>query len=360
MEFYIYITNDCNLNCSYCSVLLNKEKMAKPQSIQYSLDNLRKFVDDEQKRNNDKYATICFFGGEPTLDIDKIEHIMKKFENVKSYEIKYVLHTNGLLLSSIPHAVVKRLDTVFLSLNYEKIFTKGQISNYFFGITKSLATLKEKKQIPIIGRLTITKDTSLYTQCAILPNTFDYIYWQIDNQEHLEDIENYKENYKKDVSLLFDYWFSFLEKGTILNYVPFLSIVKSLVDNEPSPKNYYCGYGYYSVFIQTDGECYACCEAVESSKHKIGNIYNGINFSDMSIDNKKCLDCLYLKLCGGRCGRMHKDFSKKRINDFCELNIFTFNLFINSLPTIKKLLKSNPDFLEAAYDEHIDYTEQVS
>jgi len=360
MEFYIYITNNCNLNCSYCSVLLNKDKAVKPQAIQYPLSDLRKFVDTVQRNNNDKHATICFFGGEPTLDFCKIESLLKAFENVKSYEIRYILHTNGLLLSSIPDTIIKRLDIIFLSLNYEKIFIKGNISDYFIGITESLLSIKTKKQIPTIGRLTITSETSLYSQCTLLPDTFDYIYWQIDNQEQIKDIVNYKENYKKNISILFDYWLSFLKKGTVLNYVPFLSIIRNLIDNEPPPKNYYCGYGHYSVFVQTDGACYACCEAVESSAHIIGDIYNGIRFSNMDIDNSKCLNCLYLKLCGGRCGRMQKDFSQKRINDFCELNIFTFNLIINALPSIKKHIKTNSDLLEAIYDEHLDYTEQIS
>jgi len=359
MEFYIYITNDCNLNCAYCSVLLNKEHTNIPLNIQYPLVDLKKFIDKVQKENNDKFATICFFGGEPTLDYGMIETIISNFDKVKSYEISFILHTNGLLLSKIPDKLASKIDVVFVSLNYDKLFNDGRISNYYLNISKSLHSIKQKNKISVIGRLTITNETSLTTACVLMENAFDYVYWQIDNREQVDGIIEYKTIYKAEITTLFDYWLSNLKSGKILNYIPFLSIVKNLVDSTPAPKNYFCGYGFYSVFIQTDGTCYTCCEAVESSKHKIGDIHNGIKFVDMNIANPKCLNCLYLKLCGGRCGRMHKDFSQKRINDFCELNIFTFKLFIDALPQLQQILNENTDFRQALNDYHIDYTEQT-
>jgi len=359
MEFYIYITNDCNLNCDYCSVLLNKEFSNIPLSISYPLTDLRRFVDRVQKERKDKHATICFFGGEPTLDYGKIQEIIDVFEGVRAYEISYILHTNGILLSKIPDKIIKVLGVLFLSPNYSKVLKNGCLSSYYLDIADNLQFIKQKKNVETIGRLTATSDTNLLNACTIMQNDFDYIYWQMDNREQVENIVEYKAKYKKEVALLFGHWFTSLKSGKILNYIPFLSITKNLIDNALFDKNYFCGYGFYSVFVQTDGSCYTCCEAVESSNHKIGDIYSGIKFASCDLESRPCRNCLYLKLCGGRCGRMHKDFSVTRINDFCELNQFTFNLIIKALPELKQILKENPAFHDALYDYHIDYTEQT-
>lgn len=357
MEYYIYITNDCNLNCTYCSVMLDKDKTSIPLSIQYPIEKLRKFVDVVQKSFKDKEAIIYFFGGEPSLDWGSIQKVIDGFVCVKAYEVSFILHTNGLLLGNTPDKILNKISTIILSLNYEKIYKNGGISDYFYGIAQSIKQVKQKKDISIMGRLTTTNTTSLYTACTLTGNFFDYVYWQIDNQEIVEDVENYKAQYKKEISLLFDYWFSYLRQDVVLYYIPFLGIIRNFIDEKQFGGNYYCGFGNYSIFVQTDGICYACCEAVEEGQHKIGSIDHGIKFADMKPDNAKCLKCAYLKICGGRCGRMHKDFRMDRISDFCELNIFTIKMIENNLPEIKKLLKNNPYFFDAIFDYHLDYTE---
>jgi len=360
MEYNVFVTNDCNMNCTYCSVLLDNKKTGMPLDMQYDAKDLRKFVDATQKANKDDFATIIFFGGEPTLDFDGMQKIIQEFENVRGYEVNFILHTNGLLLGQLPDKILKKLDVIYISINYQKVYTNGHISDYFINMVSNINQVKAKqKQIVIMGRLTITKDASLYTQCALLGNIFDYVYWQMDNRKEMDGIEEYKVQYKKDISLLFDYWLSFLRQRTILYYVPFLGIIRNYIDNGPPPKYYYCGYGNYSIFVQTNGTCFACCEAVESSGHKIGDIYNGIKFTNMSLERTRCSDCPHVKLCGGRCGRMHKDFDSVRINHFCELNIFTFNLIKNAMPEIKMMMQTNCEFYKAIHDYHLEYTELI-
>ena len=68
MEYYIFISNDCNLNCNYCSILLKKGKCNIPQEPAFSVAELNNFIDKTQRKYNDKSADIVFFGGEPTLN----------------------------------------------------------------------------------------------------------------------------------------------------------------------------------------------------------------------------------------------------------------------------------------------------
>lgn len=123
MEYYIFISNNCNLNCSYCSVLLKKETRNIPIEPVFSVEELNNFIDQTQRNNHDKIADIIFFGGEPTLNYPFIEKIIFSHYSTcdKPYEYHYMLHTNGLLLGDIPDSILKHLDSVMLSINYDKI-----------------------------------------------------------------------------------------------------------------------------------------------------------------------------------------------------------------------------------------------
>lgn len=357
MEYYVYVTNDCNLNCEYCSVMLKKNQSNLPMTISYPLEMLKKFVDHSQDKYQEKTASIYFFGGEPTLNYSIINDLISLFKGETKYRVEFILHTNGILLDSIPNHILENIDLIFLSLNYEKLIVNNHISNYYSSIINSINKIKLKKNTPVIGRLTISEKTSLYSECCIAVNSFDYIYWQLDNQKTLNDLSKYKENYKMELSLLFNYWLSFLRKGVVLRFIPFLSVINKIINDVPKPTHFYCGYGEDIIYIQTDGSCYACCDEVESKIHYIGSLETGMSFNNMEISNTLCLNCEYLKLCGGRCGRMHKDFDNKRINDFCDMNIFMFNLIQDSIHEIRDLINKNESILHAINDSVMDYTE---
>lgn len=357
MEYYIYVTNKCNLNCSYCSVMLEHNRTQLPDEPIYSLDALKEFVDSIQSTRPNDTARIYFFGGEPTLNFDTILSIILTFKDIKTYNIEFILHTNGLLLSYIPKHILEYIDVVFLSINYEKIYEKGKISDYFIKLIQDMAKIKQYKTIPFIGRLTVSEGASIYSECTLIGDFFDCVYWQLDNQKELKDIILYKEQYKKEIELLFMYWLEFLKKGIILRYVPFLSIVQHLIHKYPTPKQFYCGYGDDMIYIQTDGSCYACCDEVDLKRHFIGDIYNGITYKNMEIKDTICKECNDLIICGGRCGRMHKDFERERIQQYCEMNKFTFDLVRTGLPEIKELINSFSHYKEIFSTSLMDYTE---
>ena len=40
MEYYLFATNDCNLQCKYCSILLKADELKIPKEPVYSIDDL--------------------------------------------------------------------------------------------------------------------------------------------------------------------------------------------------------------------------------------------------------------------------------------------------------------------------------
>lgn len=348
------------MNCSYCSVLFDTQKYGVPMQPQYSFAELEHFVTMTQKEINDDVADIYFFGGEPTVDFNRIGQLINAFDMPHNYSVNYIMHTNGLLIPDTPVKILNHLSLTLLSFNYELIFNDKYLSPYMGKMVNAIEHIKSVKDIPIIGRITVSPQTSLFTECCLISNFVDYIYWQIDNCESIQNFKKYQEQYQYEISLLFKYWIECLRKGIFLRFVPFLSAIKNIIVEPEKPQKFYCGYGNSMIYIQTNGKCYACCDNVATNSHYIGDIYTGIKFSNNSLENTICRDCSYIKLCGGRCGRMHKDFTTERVKQYCALNQYMFNLIRANMDEIGDLISKNDQYYNNLMDPLISYTEYTA
>ena len=225
---------------------------------------------------------------------------------------------------------------------------------------KAIKCIKYTSNTPIIGRITVSPNTSLFTECCLISNFVDYTYWQIDNCETMEDFNSYEQHYKYNIELLFEYWIQCLRKGIFLRFVPFMSAIKNILIEPPEPDKFYCGYGRSMIYVQTNGKCYACCDNVNKDTHLIGDIYTGIKFRNNLLENTICKDCPYIKLCGGRCGRMHIDFSEERIKEYCKLNQYMFDLISRNMDEVRDLILKHPEYYNHIIDPMISYTEYTA
>ncbi len=360
MEYYIYITNDCNMGCSYCSVLFDTKKYGVPISPSYSFEALKQFIDRTQLELKEEVADLYLFGGEPTMDYYKISELLEIMDQPCNYKVNYILHTNALKVKQAPSYILKKLSLTVLSVNYELLYNDSKLTNYFDIISKAVKHIKSINPAPIIGRFTISGKTSLYTESCLLVNVFDYIYWQLDNCEKFANGNVYIDDYKKDIDRLFEFWMSFMQVGVFLNFIPIVTAISRYINNTPIPKEYYCGYGNSMIYVQTNGKCYACCDSVDSELHAIGNIFDGVKMPQINITESICGKCNYIKICGGRCGRMHKEFSIDHINEYCSMNIHMFNLVAENLPKIKSLIKKYPEYMDKINDPIFAYTEYTA
>lgn len=348
------------MNCKYCSVLFDTQKYGVPMKPQYSFTELEHFVSITQKDLNDEVADIYFFGGEPTIDFAQIDKLINAFDKPHFYKVNYIMHTNGLLIPNTPKKIMERINITLLSFNYELIYNGEHIGPYFGNMLKAIEYIKSVKNIPIIGRITVSPKTSLFTECCLISNFVDYVYWQIDNCDSIKDFDSYQAQYQYDINTLFKYWYEYLKKGILLKFVPFISAIRNIIIEPEKPDKFYCGYGSSMIYVQTNGKCYACCDNVATNSHYIGDIFTGIKFSDNNLNNTICKDCSYIKLCGGRCGRMHKDFTQERVKQYCSLNQFMFDLIKANINEIHDLIAKNPKFNNDLMDPMISYTEYTA
>lgn len=359
MEYFVYMTNDCNLHCQYCSVLLDCQSSKTPIKPIYSNAALVDFIKRVQEMNGDSEVNVYFFGGEPSMEYPAIGELTSILRETlpKSLTLKFVLHTNGILLNKISDDLLRELSLIMFSINYEKIPKYNLANSYFSTIIQNAITTKQRKDIPMIARLTITEKTSLYTEILQVLSFFDLVYWQIENKASFENYSVFYETYTFELARTFDYWIQYLKLGFLIRLVPFMAVLKFMFYPDRADDEFSCGYSRGMVYIQTDGKCYACSDSVETGIHYIGSLETGIHLERMKLDRFRCSKCRYRRLCMGRCGRMHIEFSEQHIAEYCRLNQFMFDLFNSRKAELKEILKQHA-FLKGELESWLlEYTE---
>lgn len=353
------MTNDCNLHCQYCSVLLDCKKSHIPIKPTYSVLELIPFIASVQSKYNDPNVNVYFFGGEPTLEYQSIIEYIKllKTQLSANYTMRFILHTNGVLLDRIPPNLLEEFSLIMFSINYEKIPKYNLSCSYFSTIIKNAFSTKQLRDIPMIARLTITEKTSLFTEVLQVSNFFDLVYWQIENCISFEDPNAFLNTYTFELALTFDYWLKYLKLGVMIRLVPFMAVLKFMFFPDRSNYEFSCGYSKSMIYIQTDGKCYACSDNVDAGVHHIGNIKTGIELKNLTLDRFACSKCLYRYLCLGRCGRMHIEFSAKHISEYCQMNQFMFDLFIKHNMELKTCIEKFPAYEKELNSWLLEYTE---
>lgn len=360
MEYFVYMTNNCNLNCEYCSVLLDCQKNNMPIEPIYSWYELKEFISKTQKNNKDFEAVIYFFGGEPSLCYKQIANLINILGNkIANIDVKYVLHTNGLLLCEIPDEIANNLRLVMHSLNYEK-FPKYNLKNsYFSKVIDGFFHFRTISNAEIIARLTITEKTSLYTEVVQIAHFYDFVYWQIENCTEFKNFKTFYSTYTYEIKLLFDYWMGYLHQGILINLVPFLAVLKFMFEHDRNDQLFSCGYGRGMIYIQTNGTCFACSDNIGSQIHKIGSLEEGVKMPKPTLMKLKCAQCPYRPLCMGRCGRMHKEFSDTHIAEYCALNQYMFNLFIKNKLELETIYNQSNEIQKRLKSDTLEYTEFI-
>lgn len=342
-EVFVFTSNNCNLGCSYCSVLSSSQRKF-PVVPQYSMEDLFAFVKQVSEEKEILLFDIYFFGGEPTLNKVFIEDFICRAKQEENLRFRFILHTNGILLNTINDFILDNLASIIVSINYEKIPNTNLEGSYFGRIIDNVRMTKQKKELPLLARLTITENVSLYNNVIQVASFFDSIYWQIMNCESFNNFQKFYTNYEYELNLLWDYWHYYLQKGVILNLIPF--IAPFTLDNYLTnySNHYLCGFDNNMIYVQTDGTCYSCAEEILDSEYfKVGDIHAGFSFkkkrTEFADDN--CMICRDYPYCKGRCGRMQERFDVEHIKEYCLLNKVLFN----QVSSKKDLLRSDVHFM---------------
>jgi sulfatase maturation enzyme AslB (radical SAM superfamily) len=101
----LYLTDSCNLACSYCYVAVNQSPASR-----LSLEQVRKAIDEFCAAVPPPDRKITFLGGEPLLDWKLFEAAARHARATGGPDIVLQTFTNGTLLTPEKAAVLRELD----------------------------------------------------------------------------------------------------------------------------------------------------------------------------------------------------------------------------------------------------------
>lgn len=336
MLYIVILTPKCNSRCRYCGGF---EDGLMPEKIQYSVEDLRKFVGN---------SSIAFYGGEPLLEIDKIREIMDKIPAER-----YIIQTNGILLDKLDEEYLRRFSSILVSFDGRKNVHEFYRGNY----EKVLENVKRIKGYngELIARMTASVETDIYEDVMhiLSLDLFTHVHWQIDaiwSHYSVKEFKIWVEKYNAGIRRLVKFWISELVKGKIHKIVPFMGVASAMFEGYRYPP---CASGFESFAISTDGRILACPICPDLDWNCLGDIYSGIKENLEILD--PCPKCNYFSFCGGRC----LFFNRERLwgDEGFKLVCSTVKNLVDSLLAYREELKNYREQLR--YPRFLNTTEII-
>lgn len=345
MFFHLIVTDDCNLCCSYCRAKMfdeEDEPAGSPgeidetvtQDFSASLESLYGFLE------KDKDAVLTFIGGEPLLKADLVKEILDNAP-VK----RFMLQTNGTLLSGLSSDYTNRFETILISVDGGRCLTdchRGEgIYNTVISTSKEIVENGFKGEL--IARMTVAEDTNIFEAVTHLSNYFTSIHWQMDadftGDFSRRRFAEWSLKYNEGVQRLADEWVDRMAKsGRVQKWYPFLSTTEDLLLNRSSRLR--CGSGYVNYSIMTNGFIAPCPIMVGMKDYYCGHIDDAdpTNLPEIEI-KEPCTSCDILDFCGGRC--LYSNIVRPWGDNYalvCETVRALHKALTRNLPVIRELL----------------------
>lgn len=312
MECTIYLTDDCNLKCSYCYEGNEKKKtILSEEKLNASL----KYIVENNPEGDLIYLT--FLGGEPLLNskmmFKAIEIINNEYSEYKQL-FKYSITTNGVLLTpKIVQFFVDNNFEVSISIdgdeethNLNRKSKNGK--NVFPIILDNIKYLIEKK-VDFSVRMTVTKNN-----VQLFYNNVKYfdslgvkkIYAAYD------EFADWDDKSLEELELQMEQLDSFYLNNTIQDRKKLLNLYDYKITTFIADrKSVFCSAGTKGhITINSNGDLYPCGFVSSNIKWKIGDVESGIDTGKFRNEIKshlqsfrKCEGCDIDFTCSGtKCG----------------------------------------------------------
>lgn len=345
------LTRKCNLDCVYCHG--GKDSGDNPE-IQYSLDELAAFLEP------DPDVQLMFYGGEPTLRIPLIVELMQRFP-----QARFMLQTNGLLLSRIPEEYVHRFHSILVSIDGSREVTDGYRSQGVYNrVLENVRRLyKEGYKGDVVARMAVSQQSDIYRDVSHLLDLqdppFKHVHWQLNAVWSAEgnwiDFDRWvAESYNPGITRLVDDWVENMHQGVVEGVVPFLPLLHDLLIGRASPLR--CGSGCDTFAIHTDGSIGVCPISPDWEFSKVGNIRTTkpSELRDVMKVSEPCPSCEAYGVCGGRCLFVNRErlWGQEGFNKVCGTVKHLIGRLKEALPEVRRLVDEGIVSLEDfAYPE---------
>lgn len=345
MEYIIFLTYRCNLNCSYCfaSNVVFDNNSAKYSLSDDKSNQIISFIKRDILKRKSKDNSIVFFGGEPTLVPHVIDYIIRETSDLN---LKYSIYTNGLLLDRIPKYILSKLDTILIAIDGDKAVHEiyKPVGSYD-KILRNVRSIRNEFQGELIARITMEEKTDIYKSVTNLLDDFDFVHWQIVNKPYFNDPKFLLASYAVNIDKLCDFWIDALANGIIYGIVPFIEIVSYLLTGiESGHESFWCGCGKEVMAIDVQGNIYQCDEYINRPDMILSSIEKqnvNLNYRPHTEIFEDCKKCSISSICLGRCKKSLETLSPEQLRIYCSLTHMLISKLDSQIDTIREIITQN-------------------
>ena len=324
----IYMTDKCNLNCSYCYERSNESSFdgSNELDIESFKRNMIFFLDNFEYSDS---IALSFFGGEPLLKYNLIEdcvHFCEELSDSYNVNFSFGMTTNGTLINSeIADFLARHNFSIVISIDGDKKvhdanrkFKNGKGS--FELIRNNLEYLKNR--IFTVARVTVHDSRyDFIAACDALKAlginnvAFSLVYAgkKIFTQNDYMLLE-------EGIRRLQDYYYNDLNNGISFSIYNFSKIISYFsIGYRHMSSILPCSGGVNNFSFSQNGDIYLCHGFANNRDYLFGNINEGLNSSkrlkflqSQLISNRRdeCGKCWARHLCGGICYAQAADLNK--------------------------------------------------
>lgn len=313
------IAHDCNLRCKYCFASTGDfgkgRKLMSFETGKHAIDFL---LENSGDRPN---LELDFFGGEPLMNFDVVQKIVKYARSREAEfnkKFRFTITTNGLLLDDDKIDFInKEMSNVVLSIDGRK-----EINDYFR--VRVDGTGCYDKILPAFKKLVAGRgDKEYYVRGTFTNRNPDFsedvfsLYNEGFDQISVEPVVGDSDEFaltEKDLPAVFKEYERLAKriienekKGGKFNFFHFM------LDLDQGPcaikRLRGCGCGNDYIAITPDGDIYPCHQFVGIDEYKMGNIDEGTFDQEMKADfarahvysKEDCKKCWAKFYCSGGC-----------------------------------------------------------
>jgi len=357
LNFYVTLTTDCNLQCSYCYGKSCEDfgsdfndlaiDYSLPSSVAYGMNSLLAFL------RADSDATVIFYGGEPLVESGRLKEVMDGLPDGR-----FVLQTNGTLLDQLNSDYVNRFESIFVSIDGNEALT-----DHYRGVGTHRKVMRNLNLIrengysgEVVARMTVGEATEIDTQVLelITNPVISSVHWQLDALFWQNDYPKRQfakwvhENYNPRVRSLVERWVRHMHtERKVWTIYPFTAICRSLLTEQRSDLR--CGAGWRVFNIQTDGHVSPCPVMAGMKDYYVGDIMMDTprTLKKVSV-SEPCTSCDILGICVGRClyANVTKRWGAAGFEEVCQTVRNLVDGLTVVMPKIRGLLQSQAISLE--------------
>jgi len=334
ISIFIYPTQDCNADCSYC-FQKNEKKLTMTKE---TADNVVRYITRNVSVNDE--VVFRWFGGEPLVAAEIIDHIVENVSKHFDHKLKFssIVTTNGyaitddLIVRAKEKWNAKKFNMTIDGYMDEHNKRKGFPNNGIDAYQKLLNDIQKliDNEVFVVARFNCDKKN--LNQYPEVLN--DLLGFRESNKFHIypTTLRRISNQPLEDYILPHDYaWFYDLVYREMFVHGFYTSIQQIL----PLRRRGNCMACLMNeILINAEGNLFKCNQHSTADSCKVGDCRTGVifnqnylNWLDVSITEAECKKCPYLPLCDGGC-KSYRSENKPEVSP-CVHEKYSINTIFN-------------------------------